>query len=51
MSVKFDVNDLEYDKSLMNIDLKIKQNDDKTVVNMKSELVRNLNHFFCKKFH
>lgn len=40
--INFEYSDLEYDENLMNIDLQMKKHDDKTVVNVKSELYENI---------
>lgn len=46
-SIDMAVSDLEYDEDLMMLEVKIKGNNGKSVINVRSELVRNK---FMKKF-
>lgn len=39
-SININHDDLEYDEGLMSVELKMKQNGDKSVINLRSELVR-----------
>lgn len=39
VNVNYEVNDLEYDESLLDMDVKVKRVGDKTVLNVRSELV------------
>jgi len=36
--IKLEYSDLEYDENLMSVDVQMKKRDDKTVINIKSEL-------------